>query len=108
MRSRYVARGGEISPLSRYAARPLDVSREAATPSENIYSFPLNELAEVSADNHSHGQAIACQAPDGLKARGSCWEEKSIHEATRSLRSGAKRRNQQLVTFLGSFEWLRG
>ena len=56
---------------------------KAATPSEKFYSFFLKDLAKVSADNHNHGQAIARQAPDGLKATGSCWEEKSIHEATR-------------------------
>jgi hypothetical protein len=66
MRPRYVARVGEMSPLSRYVARLQDVGREEATPPENIYSFPLNDLAEASADIRSHGQAIACQAPDGL------------------------------------------
>jgi hypothetical protein len=45
----------------------------------------LKDLAEASADNRSHGHSIAYQAPDGLQAKGSCWEEKSIHEATRSL-----------------------
>jgi hypothetical protein len=66
MRPRYVARVGEMSLLSRYVARLPDVGREEAAPSETIYSFPLNDLAEASADIHSHGQAIACQSPDGL------------------------------------------
>jgi hypothetical protein len=43
----------------------------------------LKDLAEASADNRIHGHSIAYQAPDGLQARGSCWEEKSIHEAIR-------------------------
>jgi hypothetical protein len=59
--------------------------REAAELSEKIYSFLLKDLAKASADNRSHGHSIAYQAADGLQARGSCWEEKSIHEATRSL-----------------------
>jgi hypothetical protein len=50
MRPRYVARVGEMSPLLRYVARLPDMGRDVATPSENIYSFPLNDLAEASAD----------------------------------------------------------
>lgn len=83
MRSRYIASAVDISPLSRYVAMPPDAVWEASTPSEKIYSFLLNDLAEASANNYSLGQTIATQAPDGLKARGSCWEEKSIYEATR-------------------------
>lgn len=71
---------------------PPDAVREAARPSEKIYSFLLNDLAKASASNYSHGQAIASQAPDGLKAEGACWEEKSIHEAIqRGLRIEGRR-----------------
>jgi hypothetical protein len=45
---------------------PLEASREAASPSEKIYSFFFNELADASAVKYSHGQAIACRTPDGL------------------------------------------
>src|SRR5262245_21891723 len=83
MLSRYFARARAMSPLSRNVAIPQESSREAASPSEKINSFFFNELAEASGDNHSHGQAIACMAPDGLLAGSSCWEEKSIHEAAR-------------------------
>jgi len=81
MRSRHFALAGDISSLSRYVATPPDVVLGASTPSEKIYSFLLNDLAKASANNYSHGQTIASQAPDGLTAEGSCWEEKSIHEA---------------------------
>jgi hypothetical protein len=43
----------------------------------------LKELAKASASKYSRGRAIASQAPDWLMAKGSCWEEKSIHEAIR-------------------------
>jgi hypothetical protein len=48
------------------------------------YSLFLNDLAEAAACKRGHGQAIACYPPDGLQAEGLCWEEKSIHEVTRS------------------------
>jgi len=51
--------------------------------SEKIYSFFLKGLAKAAADNYNHGQAIAHQAPDGLQAKGYCWEEKSIREGSR-------------------------
>jgi hypothetical protein len=48
---------------------PPNAGREAASLSEKIYSFFLKGLAEAAAGNRNHGQAIACQAPDGLKAK---------------------------------------
>jgi hypothetical protein len=40
-------------------------------------------LAKASADNHNYGRAIACPPARWVKGKSSCWEEKSIHEATR-------------------------
>jgi len=58
-----------MSSLSRYVATLPEAVKEAAEPSEKIYSFLLKDLAKASANNHSHGQAIASQAPYGLKAK---------------------------------------
>jgi hypothetical protein len=69
MRSPYFAWTGDMSSLSRYVATPPDAVREVARPSEKIYSFLLKDLARASANNYGHGQAIASQAPDGLKAK---------------------------------------
>jgi hypothetical protein len=43
----------------------------------------LKDLAEASADNHKYGQAIARPPARRVNGKSSCWEEKSIHEATR-------------------------
>jgi hypothetical protein len=67
MRSRYFARARAISPLSRYVAIPQEASSGAASPSEKIYSFFFNELAEASADNYSHGQTIAYRGARWVK-----------------------------------------
>jgi hypothetical protein len=72
-----------MSPLSRYVATPPDAVREASSPSEKIYSFLLKDLAEASANNFNYGQAIARPPAKWVNGKGSCWEEKSIHEATR-------------------------
>ncbi|HEV2669398.1 MAG TPA: hypothetical protein VG324_31055, partial [Blastocatellia bacterium] len=65
---------------------------EASTLSEKIYSFFLKDLAKASADNHDNGQAIAHRTPDGLQAKGICWEETSIHEVRRRGLRGECRR----------------
>src|SRR5262245_45246911 len=72
-----------MSPISRHIATPPDEFGGAATPSEKIYSFFIRDLAKASADNRNYGQAIACPPARWVNGRGSCWEEKSIHEATR-------------------------
>jgi len=73
----------EISPFSRHVATPSDEFGGAATPSEKIYSFFLRDLAKASADKNNYGQTIACPPGRWVNGIGSCWEEKSIHEATR-------------------------
>jgi len=73
----------EISPFSRHVATPPDEFGRVATPSEKIYSFFLSDLAKASADNYNYGQPIACPPAKWVNGKGSCWEEKSIHEATR-------------------------
>src|SRR5262245_61783814 len=83
MRSPYFACAGDISPLSRHVATPPNAVREAAKPSEKIYSFLLKDLAEASANNYNYGQAIAGPPAKWVNGKSSCWEEKSIHEATR-------------------------
>jgi hypothetical protein len=70
MRSRYFAMAGDMSSLSRYVATPPDAVREAAKPSEKIYSFLLKDLAKASANKNGHGQAIASQTIYGLMATG--------------------------------------
>ncbi len=75
----------------RYVAMPQDAGRRAPSPSEKIYAFFLRDLADSVERNCTHGQAIACHSSDGLQSEGFCWEEKSIHEITRSGVTGRNR-----------------
>jgi hypothetical protein len=47
MCSLYFAWAGDMSPLSRHVATPPKAVREAAKPSEKIYSFLLKGLARA-------------------------------------------------------------